>query len=112
MIHATSSFRDTYLLSGALVVLYVPSCTECLLSARRHSAYIAGVHVEHGDRTALLYHGGRRLKVRLTSHSIGIHHISGSLQSVQKDLLPAAARSDTLGRFCDQSISKTPPFHS
>jgi len=85
--------------------LPVPGCTG--YSRRFHCApklswapAIAPVplkQMHHGDRTALTYNWGRRLKAWFARYGSGVHNHAGGQQPAQTDLLPAAARSDRLG---------------
>jgi len=60
------------------------------------------VRMLNGYRTVLPYPWGCRIEECFIEYGIGIRQHSGSLGDVQLELLPAAARSDTLGVHCDQ----------
>lgn len=65
------------------------------------------MRIQYGDETASKYSRERQLEARFTSHKIGMHYHSGSLNPAHTEALPVEARSDVLGVHCDHSDAPT-----
>jgi len=78
----------------------------------QHQTSISLVQMLHRYRKPLPYLWARRLETWFTRHEVGTLQLSGSLQTAQTDLQPAAARSDILGAHRNQCDARMQPTRS